>query len=50
MRSLQDEGYHIFHNPRGDGNYQFTALSYFLRANGFVTFTAEGLRKEAVII
>ena len=31
LKSFKDQGFSISHNPSGDGNYQFLALSYFLQ-------------------
>lgn len=31
LESFNDQDFSISHNPSGDGNYQFPALSYFLQ-------------------
>lgn len=35
LESFKDQGFSISHNPSGDGNYQFPALSYFLQKIDF---------------
>ena len=35
MNMIENQGYELVFDPPGDGNCQFNALAYFLRASGY---------------